>query len=149
MARAKPSWAIWAILVVSALVNGALVATAPIVVLAPAETTTRWPFMTASIVSRKPRPLSARAPARISPVRGWRTSPTALTATIAPTTTSVPGTRWLAVPRPPLHGEGRPEHLAHRRARASPDVALPHRPSCCGQASLVARLGVRPDREIA
>ena len=59
-------------------------------------------------ISRRP-PAASRVPAISAPVSGSRTSPTAFTATSAPTTT--PPTRTLAEPMPPRIARARPYSL--------------------------------------
>jgi len=101
MARANPSWAIWAIFCACALVRTALVATTPMVVFCPAEATGSG----GSFTARFPRaPNSDPIPCLISqkrPVAGSMTEPRGFTATIA--ATMIPeGRASLAVSRPPL-----------------------------------------------
>ena len=99
-ARANPVIPSSATLTVSALLSRASVAITPIVVFSGAKPARRAPLRSARAVSISRRPSGAsRAPARSAPVSGSRTSPTALTATRAPTT--APSARVLALPIPP------------------------------------------------
>ncbi|MNI70182.1 hypothetical protein D3C73_1259810 [compost metagenome] len=90
-----------AIFCACALVSVALVATTPMVVAVPARIDRgRLPARMAARVSRNCLPSAVRAPARMRPVAGSSTSPTALTATMAPTVT--PATVSDALPMPPF-----------------------------------------------
>ena len=101
MARARPSWAICASFWACALVKMASVATRPIVVAMPA-----WieggssPLRIAWVIPSVRRPSSVRVPAMTVPLAGSMTSPTALTATMAPTV--ILPTLTAAVPMPPF-----------------------------------------------
>ena len=114
MVRARPSWAICATFVASGLVSVALVATTPMVVLAPPWGPFDAPSRSSRRASASPCPLAVRTPARTDCVVGSMMSPTALTATMAATVSPlsrVPA----AAPSPPF--------MARAMPRSSPPVA--------------------------
>ncbi|MCY1300415.1 hypothetical protein D9M70_499780 [compost metagenome] len=107
-------------------------ATTPIVVAAPARIDLgRSPARMAARVSSSILPSAVRAPARMRPVDGSSTSPTALTATMAPTVT--PATVSDAVPMPPFMARLGPYSLPTVAPAPAPTL-----PSC--GASAVADL---------
>ena len=100
-ARAKPSRPRAATFDASGLLSRALVATTPIVVCSGVPKRPRGAVERSSAAEshRRRRSGASRVPAISAPVSGSRTSPTAFTATMAPTTASP--TRALAEPMPP------------------------------------------------
>jgi hypothetical protein len=110
MVRARPSCAICDILAASALVSTASVAMMPSVV-EDAGSMSRGvsPLRIACVAWISARPSSVRAPAMGRPQAGSMTSPTALTATMAPTVN--PLTASAAVPMPPFIARSMPNSL--------------------------------------
>ena len=107
MERARPSCAICASLLACALVSLASVATTPIVVAAPGwKGAGNSPARMACIVSSSAVPSALRAPATGRPLDGSITSPSAFTATSAPTV--MPAARTEAEPMPPFIARAMP-----------------------------------------
>jgi hypothetical protein len=106
MARARPSWAIWATFVACGLVRLALVATTPNVVFPPHRG--RAPSNSATVSPSVPS--SMRGPARIPPLSGSLTLPNAFT-TARAATTSPPSSRTEALPSPPFIDRSGPRML--------------------------------------
>ncbi|KAG1436511.1 hypothetical protein G6F57_020633 [Rhizopus arrhizus] len=124
MVRASPSWAMPAIFCACALVSVASVATTPMVVAVPGRMELgRSPARMAARVSSRCLPSGVRAPARMRPVAGSSTSPTAFTATIAPTVT--PATVNDALPMPPFMARLAPYSLPTVAPAPAPTL-----PSC-------------------
>src|SRR5829696_5198686 len=99
MARASPSWPIWATLLTCGLERRALVATIPRVVLSPHCKRAAASGSNSKVSPSVPS--SSRGPASTFLVRGSLTSPKAFTAARAPTTR--PSARWAeALPSPPF-----------------------------------------------
>ena len=132
-ARAKPRRASAAIFAASGLLRRALVATTPIVVCSGApkrESGAVERRSAAESLRRSPSGVS-RVPAISEPVWGSRTSPTAFTATRAPTT--APPTSALAEPRPPRMARPMPCSLP-----TLAPVPAPTLPSATGPAAAAA-----------
>ena len=125
MLRARPSCAICATLLASALVSTASVATTAIVVAAPAallgsSRAGNSPRLSARIVPTSFLPSAVRAPATTRPVRGSTTSPIALTATSAATV--MPPTSIDAVPMPPFIARPMPNSLPTEAPAPAPTL---------------------------
>ena len=82
--------------------------------------------MICAMQSRKPSPSRARPP-KCDQFRDLVTSPSAFTATIAPTTKPLSATVMLADPNARFHRRLHAEHLAYCGARTRADVTLTRR----------------------